>query len=213
MWDAIKILLKQGNLEMKTPWTGRAAKAIYALSFTLGFFSITASAEVPDWPDLYDPFTLYTLNVETVDPADFDLIRNDTTYDIEVPAWFWAENEEPILVSIRRKSASALPNELDPNKKVSFKIDINEYHDTDGVDICAGVPGITEGCVSKWKEIKKLSLMTRILLTKAWPGTCIGWRLTQGWITTQASHRGSSFTSMTNTRAFTSTLNSLTNSS
>lgn len=144
---------------MRTPWTGRAAKAFYALSFTIGFFSITASAEVPDWPDLYEPFALYTLNVETVDPADFDLIRNDTTYDIEVPAWFRAENEEPILVSIRRKSASALPNELDPNKKVSFKIDINEYHDDPyGVDICAGVPGITEGCVSKWKGIKKLSL-------------------------------------------------------
>jgi len=116
-------------------------------------------AQVPDWPDLYDPFTLYTLNVETVNADDFDLIRNDTTYDIEVPAWFWAESEEPILVSIRRKSASALPNELDPNKKVSYKIDINEYHDApDDVDVCVDVPGITEGCVSKWKAVKKLSL-------------------------------------------------------
>jgi hypothetical protein len=119
----------------------------------------TRALEVPDWPGLYDPFVLLTLNVETVEPTDFDLIRNDTTYDIEVPAWFWAEDEEPILVSIRRKSASALPNELDPNKKVSFKIDINEYHDDpDDVDICVDVPGITEGCVSKWKSVKKLSL-------------------------------------------------------
>ena len=133
-------------------------------SATIVFLACLASApvsvaQVPDWPHLYDPFTLYTLNVETVNADDFDRIRHDTTYDIEVPALFWAESEEPILVSIRRKSASALPNELDPNKKVSYKIDINEYHDDpDGVDVCVGVPGITEGCVSKWKAVKKLSL-------------------------------------------------------
>lgn len=144
--------MKQGRILRRSP--------IHAILFlTAAFLLNTASAQVPDWPDLYDPFTLYTLHVETVNPADLDAIRNDTTFDIEVPAWFWAENEEPVLVSIRRKSASALPNEQDPNKKVSYKIDINEYHDDPGgVDICENVPGITEGCVSKWKEIKKLSL-------------------------------------------------------
>ncbi len=126
---------------------------------TVGLCASVQAQTVPDWPDLYDPFSLYSLHVETVNASDFEIIRADTTYDIEVPAWFWAENEEPILVSIRRKSASALPNELDPNKKVSYKIDINEYHDDpDDVDICVDVPGITEGCVSKWKGIKKLSL-------------------------------------------------------
>lgn len=135
-----------------------AKRLLIALSI-LGFALSAQAQSVPDWPGLYDPFKLYTLHVETVNPPDFDVIRNDTTYDIEVPAWFWAGDEDPILVSIRRKSASALPNELDPNKKVSYKIDINEYHDDPGdVDICVDVPGITEGCVSKWKDVKKLSL-------------------------------------------------------
>lgn len=121
--------------------------------------NVEAEITVPAWPDLYDPFSLYSLHIETLEAADFEIIRSDTTYDIEVPAWFWAGDEEPVLVSIRRKSASALPNELDPNKKVSYKIDINEYHDDpDDVDICVNVPGITEGCVSKWKGVKKLSL-------------------------------------------------------
>ena len=134
--------------------------ARFLVSLSMALLCASAQAQsVPDWPDLYDPFSLYSLHVETVNAADFDLIRNDTTYDIEVPAWFWAGDEEPILVSIRRKSASALPNELDPNKKVSYKIDINEYHDDpDDVDICVDVPGITQGCVSKWKSVKKLSL-------------------------------------------------------
>ena len=113
----------------------------------------------PDWPDFYDPFSLHTLYVETVNPDDLAVIKNDTTFDIEVPAYLWVAGEEPVVVSIRRKSASAIPNELAADKKVSFKIDINEYHDDpNGVDICVGVTGITTGCLSKWKGVKKLSL-------------------------------------------------------
>jgi len=136
-----------------------AVSAVTSLVMTFSLSSAHAQV-VPDWPDLYDPFTLLNLNVETVNPEDFDLIRNDTTYEIEVPAWFWAEDEEPILVSIRRKSASALPNELDPNKKVSFKIDINEYQDEDetGADICVDVQVPNGVCRSQWKAVKKLSL-------------------------------------------------------
>lgn len=123
------------------------------------FFHSHLNGQVPEWPDLYDPFSLHTFHVQTIDPNDFDVIKADTTYDIEVPAYFWAENEAPIVVSIRRKSASAIPNELATDKKVSFKIDINEYHDDpDGVDLCVGVQGVTSGCVSKWKGVKKLSL-------------------------------------------------------
>lgn len=123
------------------------------------FYAANSSSQVLDWPELYDPFSLHTLHVQTINPDDFDVIRADTTYDIEVPAYFWVENEAPIVVSIRRKSASAIPNELAADKKVSFKIDINEYHDDpEGVDICVGIVGINSGCVSKWKGVKKLSL-------------------------------------------------------
>lgn len=111
------------------------------------FLFNTAAQAAPDWPDLYDPFTLLTLNLELVNPDDLDTILNDTTYDIEVPAWFWADGEESekILISVRRKSAEAIPNEMDPNKKVSFKLDINEFKDD-------------PGGASIWHGVKKLSI-------------------------------------------------------
>ncbi|MHC4219697.1 MAG: hypothetical protein ACYSU7_14745, partial [Planctomycetota bacterium] len=74
-----------------------------------------ASAQLGDWPDPYDPARLLTLNLD-MDPLDWETIRFDLTYDIEVPAMFWAEDEDPILVSVRRKSATGLPSELDPVK-------------------------------------------------------------------------------------------------
>ena len=61
----------------------------------------------------------------TIDPADWDTIRFDVTNEIEVPAQFWADDEAPILVSVRRKSSRALPSEADP-VKIGLKIDINE---------------------------------------------------------------------------------------
>jgi len=119
------------------------ARTAIVFAISVGF----SQADVPDWPDLYDPFTLHTLNLE-LDPKDLDVILQDTTFDIEVPAWFWADNDnielDPILISVRRKSATALPNELDP-RKVSFKLDINEFDDL-------------PGGASKWHGIKKLSL-------------------------------------------------------
>lgn len=91
-----------------------------------------------DWPELYDPFTLPTLYLELTQ-ADWDTIRFDLTFDVEVPASFWAAGETPILVSVRRKSSVALPSEVDP-VKVGLKIDINEYVD------------------QVWHGVKKLSL-------------------------------------------------------
>lgn len=115
-------------------------------AFSLALAAILALAPaaragdpVPDWPEVFDPFELLTLNL-TIDPTDWDTVRFDTTYDIEVPAMFWAEGEAPIEISVRRKSASALPSEADP-QKVSLKLDINEY-----------VSGQT------WHGLKKLSL-------------------------------------------------------
>jgi len=106
--------------------------------FTLSLFVFTAnSASAYDWPGLYNPLQMLTLNLD-MDPADWDTIKVDTTHDIEVPAMFWADGDldepDPILVSVRRKSADALGD------KVSLKIDINEYVD------------------QKWNGVKKLSL-------------------------------------------------------
>ena len=135
----------------------RVLTGLLYLSLVLSLVS-TVQAAVPDWPDLYDPFTMLDLHVE-LDETDYNAILADLTYDIEVPAFFWAGDEDPILVSIRRKSATAFPDNGSP-QKVSFKIDINEYHDEDefGNDIC--VPGSPAGavCVNKWHSVKKLSL-------------------------------------------------------
>ena len=77
------------------------------------------------WPEVFNPFVLRTLNL-TIDSTDWNTIRKDTTNEIEVPAQFWADNEAPILVSVRRKSSRALPSEGNPIK-VGLKIDINEF--------------------------------------------------------------------------------------
>ena len=83
-----------------------------------------SSAQGQTWPDIFDLTQLLTLNL-TMGPADWDTIRSDLTFDIEVQAQFWADREPPITVAVRRKSCDALPNEDHPFK-VSLKIDINE---------------------------------------------------------------------------------------
>ncbi len=106
----------------------------------LALFALIANpAHAYDYPDVYDPLQLITLNLD-MDPADWSTVKGDTTYDIELPAMFWADGETPILVSVRRKSAEALGD------KVSLKIDINEYNGDD------------PRAVSKWSRLKKLSL-------------------------------------------------------
>lgn len=106
-----------------------------------------------DWPGLYDPFTMLTFNL-VMDPSDWTRIVNDDTYDIEVPALFWATedgNDPPILVSVRRKSATMLGKD-----KISLKIDINEYTVE---DVCDDNYGFTDPtCVEKWHGVKKMSI-------------------------------------------------------
>jgi spore coat protein CotH len=106
------------------------------LALALLVFAVNP-ANAYDWPGLYDPTQLITLNLD-MDPVDWDTVKADTTFDIEVPAMFWADGDldEPVpkLVSVRRKSADALGD------KVSLKIDINEYVD------------------QKWNGVKKLSV-------------------------------------------------------
>ncbi len=133
---------------------------VLLLGFALGLFSpLSYSLDVPDWPGLYDPLTLLELHV-VMTPENFNTIVNDELFDIEVPALFWAEDEPPILVSIRRKSATKIGAD-----KVSFKIDINEYTEENdfGEDICDpsfnhGFPGPPPTCNETWHGVKKLSL-------------------------------------------------------
>jgi hypothetical protein len=91
------------------------------------------------WPSVFDPTVVLTLHLQMAG-ADWTTVQNDTTFSIEVPAQFWADGEAPILVSVRRKSDAAL-TAVGGFKKVSLRIDINEY-----------VPG------QDWRELKKLSL-------------------------------------------------------
>lgn len=64
-----------------------------------------------------------------------------------------------MLVSIRRKSAMAFPNESNP-QKVALKIDLNEFtsKDADGNPICDSDHGFSAPCVKSWHGMKKLSL-------------------------------------------------------
>ena len=104
----------------------------------LALFALTAApASAYDWPKLYDPLQLLTFNLD-IDPGDWSKVKSDTSFTIEVPAMLWADGDldepDPVLVSVRRKSADVLGD------KVSLKIDINEYVD------------------QKWNGVKKLSL-------------------------------------------------------
>ena len=54
----------------------------------LALFTLTtAPASAYNWPGLYDPLQMLTLNLD-MDPGDWSTVKNDTTYDIEVPAMF-----------------------------------------------------------------------------------------------------------------------------
>ena len=100
---------------------------------------LSGPAAAQNWPDLYDPLQMLRLNLDMA-PADWVTIQDDLTFSIEVPAMFWKDGEVPILVAVRRKSATAIQNGT-TFKQVSLKIDINEL-----------VPG------QSWHGVKKLSI-------------------------------------------------------
>ncbi len=115
-----------------------------------------AYSAIGPWPDAFNPFQLRTLYVQMENPADWDIVRFDTTFEIEKPAWFWADGETPIYVNVRRKSCDAMPDESNPFK-ISIKIDINDYYcdPLDPLDSdCPGHPG----AAPDWHGLKKLSL-------------------------------------------------------
>jgi hypothetical protein len=104
-----------------------ASSRVARLAFAVTLFALPAPLSAQPWPQVFDPFVVRTFNID-LDPADWDIIRFDTTNEIEVPALFWADAESPILVSVRRKSSRALPSESNPIK-IGLKIDINEFVD------------------------------------------------------------------------------------
>jgi hypothetical protein len=93
-----------------------------------------AHGQVPGYESLYDPFQVLNLNFE-MDPGDWSTVRNDSDYSEVRPAYFWADDENKIIVSIKRKPNVAIGD------KVALKIDINEYFDN-----------------LRWHGVKKLSL-------------------------------------------------------
>jgi hypothetical protein len=102
----------------------------------LSLSALPAAAQ--NWPQFYDPMTVRTLHL-TLTAQDWNTVRHDTTYDMEVPAYLSLQGETPLLVGLRRKSGVALPSDGSP-EKVALKIDINEF---------------TE---QSWHGMKKLSL-------------------------------------------------------
>ena len=59
----------------------------------LALFAFTANpAGAYNWPELYDPLQMLTLNLD-MDPGDWSKVKSDTTFDIEVPAMFWADGD------------------------------------------------------------------------------------------------------------------------
>ena len=59
------------------------------------------------WADVYDTGTYLNLNLD-MDPGDWNTIRNDASFTINVDAMFYADGETPLLVKVKRKSAISL---------------------------------------------------------------------------------------------------------
>ena len=108
--------------------------AIAAIALTAVAHAGRLHAQVPSYASLYDPMQVLNLNFE-MDPADWASIKNDSAYTIVKPAYFWADDESKIVVSVKRK-----PNFANGDK-VALKIDINEYFGN-----------------LRWHGVKKLSL-------------------------------------------------------
>ncbi len=107
------------------------SKNILVIATLLLLFNCTLRAH--DWPDIFEPSLLLTLNIE-MDPSDWNDVVNDQTFEDERQALFWADGEEAnkLLVSVRRKSADPIPPAWgNGGPKISLKIDINQYIDQD----------------------------------------------------------------------------------
>ncbi len=101
--------------------------------------ALTTPLVTNTWADVFNPAQVLELNFR-MSRADWDLIRKDASNTIEVPAWFGAAGESPMLVSVRRKSSRALPSEDDP-WKIGMKV---------------GISKLVDG--QRWHGLNKLSL-------------------------------------------------------
>jgi hypothetical protein len=118
----------------------------YALASGLSIclIALAMSSGAQEWKEVLSPTTVTALYI-TMDPADWDTIRNEQPVEgapellTRAPAWMNAPDETPIQVTIRRKGPT--DPTLGNNDKVSLKIDINEL-----------VPG------QRWRDLEKLSL-------------------------------------------------------
>lgn len=111
--------------------TCRTLSPCLILSLFTCFFIGSGSASGQDWPDVFAPDLLLTLNLE-LNSSDWNIILNDETFEIERPALFWANGEEDnkLFVSVRRKSGDPIPSAFGGDGvKISLKIDINQYID------------------------------------------------------------------------------------
>jgi hypothetical protein len=132
-------------MSASTPAGQRRARLVHLITLTLGL-GLAASHAAPtpptDWADVYNPFVVRSLHVRLTE-ANYQTIRFDESFTIEVPAVFWLEGDGPVnpgtglvepttySILIRRKSATAI------NDKVSYRVDFN---------------------AGRWYDLKKLSL-------------------------------------------------------
>lgn len=121
-----------------SPRSSRHRRLVRILLAILLPGALTFSTKAAEWPDVFDPFRILTINLQ-MDSGDWSTVRNDTSLSVEVPAAMWADGETAISVRVRRKAGAALT--AGGVTKVALKIDINDL-----------VPGQT------WRGLKKLSL-------------------------------------------------------
>lgn len=111
---------------------------VLALSGSLLYLALATVAQANQSAAVYDPSQLLGLNVE-LSEQDYQTIRYDETFDIEVPAQFWADGDaERFNVTIRRKSATAIGD------KISYRMTITSRTDDAGIET--------------WRDVKTLSL-------------------------------------------------------
>ena len=120
---------------MKSETKNTKTAVFVVMTTILALCAPAAQAVIPDWPEIFDPDLLVTINLDFIIDSDWDVILNNLPEpdgclleNIYKPAWMWATGEESskILVAVRRKKSFSFPI-ADPNNpvKVSLKIDIN----------------------------------------------------------------------------------------
>ena len=120
-------------------WTSRRrADAVGAVIAVLASFPTPAAA----WPALdhsvpdevarfYDPSVLRSIQL-TMLPSDWDVIRRDTSYSIQVPATLTIDGTTlPSQVTVRRKSGFALTG-INLPSRVALKVYLDTFDDDQG---------------------------------------------------------------------------------